>query len=159
MGENLLPRGIFLPFPLHLSFRETHIPRLLHPGVTEFIPGSLYYAHPGVSPLETRVFSESSALSGFSFIHFLSIQLLFDAFSISLRHLFEVLRPPFLLSSVGHEWEKSGTHVGEVTSKSSRNSLEMHSKRWLKGDESPWKRQICECEVVDNMRIKVECIH
>ena len=113
-------------------------------------------------PSEEWIFfarSGISALCGFSFIHFLSIQLLFDTFSISLRHLFEVLRPPFLLSSVGHEWEMSGTHVGEVTSKSSRNFLEMHSKRWLKGDESPWKRQICECEVADNMRIKVGCIH
>ena len=41
---------------------ETHIPRLLYPGVTEFIPGSPYYAHPGVSTLETRVFSGSSVL-------------------------------------------------------------------------------------------------
>ena len=42
--------------------RETHIPRLLHPGVTEFIPGSPYYAHPGVRTLETQVFSGSSVL-------------------------------------------------------------------------------------------------
>ena len=60
-GKNLPQRDVFPPHPPRIC-RETHIPRLLHPGVTEFIPGSPYYAHPGVRTLETRVFSGSSVL-------------------------------------------------------------------------------------------------